>query len=229
MATPANSKIVTSNRDKLHENLDKVVRKHLAHPFRKPYAQHSQDAFDAIRQQVEQHSGPIVLDSCCGIGESSHKLAEQHADALVIGIDQSAHRLDKHDTHFLPRDNCLLVRADVVDFWRLALEAGWRPSHHYLLYPNPWPKAHHLQRRWYAHSVFPSLLALGGQLECRSNWPLYLQEFQHSLAVVETRSSIQSLVATSPLTPFERKYSQSGQTIWQLTASLHDDYSDLLG
>jgi tRNA G46 methylase TrmB len=85
-----------------------------------------------------------------------------------------------------------------------------------------------LQRRWYAHAVYPALLALGGELECRSNWPLYLQEFKHSLALVNTDSSIQALNDGEPLTPFERKYSQSGQQVWQLTASLRDDYSALL-
>ncbi len=228
MAIPANSKIVTSNRASLHENLAKVVTKHLQHHFRKPYAEHSQNAFDAIRHCVEQHTGPIVLDSCCGIGESSHKLAAKHPDAMVIGIDQSAHRLDKHRQHFIPRDNCLLVRADVVDFWRLALAAGWQPSHHYLLYPNPWPKAHQLQRRWYAHAVFPALLALGGKLECRSNWPLYLEEFQASLQIVDTPSTLTKLSIESPLTPFERKYSQSGQCIWQMQALLHKDYSSYI-
>ncbi|CAH0991889.1 tRNA (guanine-N(7)-)-methyltransferase [Sinobacterium norvegicum] len=225
----ANSKIVTSNRQGLHENLDKVVLKHLRHTFKKPIAEHSQQAFDSIAKRVDDHRGPLVFDSCCGIGESTAKLAERHGDALVIGVDQSAHRLDKHSLHFDSRDNAILLRADCVDFWRLALSAGWRPSHHYLLYPNPWPKAHHLQRRWYAHAVFPALLALGGQLECRSNWLLYLQEFERSLALVDTPATIRALDAAAPLTPFERKYSQSGQQIWQLKAALLDDYSSLLG
>lgn len=40
------------------------------------------------------------------------------------------------------------------------------------------PKIGHLSRRWHGHPVFPAMLELGGVLECRSNWKIYvLNEF----------------------------------------------------
>ena len=119
-------------------------------------------------------------------------------------------------------DNTLLVRADLVDFWRLALNAGWRPRRHYLLYPNPYPKTAHLKLRWHGHPVFPALLALGGRLELRSNWRLYLQEF--ALAAAQASDVVAEVQPFTPegeyLTPFERKYHQSGQDLWRLVMNL---------
>ncbi len=119
-------------------------------------------------------------------------------------------------------DNALLVRADLVDFWRLALEAGWAPERHYLLYPNPYPKSAHLKMRWHGHPVFPTLLALGGRLELRSNWQLYVEEFAQAVNIVTGQAA--SVTALQPngdyLTPFEAKYDQSGQTLWRLCIEL---------
>ena len=58
--------------------------------------------------------------------------------------------------------NAVLIRADLVDFWRLLADNGVRLARHYNLYPNPWPKIGHLARRWHGHPVFPALLELGG-------------------------------------------------------------------
>ena len=73
----------------------------------------------------------------------------------------------------LPR-NLILMRADLNDFYRLAADAGWRLARHFILYPNPWPKSVHLKRRWHGAPVFPYMLRLGGVMELRSNWKLYL-------------------------------------------------------
>jgi hypothetical protein len=107
-----------------------------------------------------------------------------------------------------------LVRAELTDFWRLlqrqpqaSLQSGGGDNgdcddatkdaaittltvvHHYLLYPNPYPKQVRLNQRWYAHASFPILLQLlllhcsgsgvtaGGSLTVRSNWRQYLEEF----------------------------------------------------
>ena len=110
---------------------------------------------------------PLILDSGCGVGQSTAKLALRFVDSYVLGIDKSAARLGRSPE--LPEDACL-VRAELVDGWRLLASRGERLARHDLLYPNPWPKIGHLARRWHGHAVFPELLALGGVLECRSNW-----------------------------------------------------------
>jgi len=213
-----NSRIITSNQEGLHEQLDEVVLKHLQHPFRKPYQTHTLDAFREIEKWVEQQGKPIIFDSCCGVGESTYHIAKAHPEAIVLGMDKSADRLGKHGFDVV--DNYRLLQVNLNDFWRLAVDANWTLSHHYLLYPNPWPKSKHLQRRWHGSAVFPSILTLGGELELRSNWDIYINEFARALKVAGQEAKVEPYKAESAITPFERKYWASGQSSLRLTASL---------
>lgn len=215
------SRGIDSNQQGVHDDLVKVVKKHLAAEFRKPIAAHSEAVFDEVQARVDAWTGPIVLDSCCGVGESTLHLATQHPEALVIGIDKSAHRLSKNASYGEAGERCVLVRADLNDFWRQAVAAKWQPTHHYILYPNPWPKAKHLQRRWHGGSLFPTILQLGGQLQLRSNWRIYLDEFAAALALTGHSAVVDALDEThQPMTPFERKYHATGQVLWRLQSNL---------
>ena len=107
------------------------------------------------------------------------------------------------------------MRADLTTFWRLVRRAGWTVDFHFLLYPNPWPKPGQLQRRWHAHPVFPELLALGGQLEMRCNWKIYADEFAFAVSRFLGRPvEAIRLAVDEPLSPFERKYRDSGHDLY---------------
>ena len=168
---------------------------------------------------------PLILDAGCGVGHSTIALARAYPDAWVIGVDQSEDRLARKKPYpaaHLPQ-NMVFVRADLVDFWRKMAKAGLRLDRHYVLYPNPWPKIGHLARRWPAHPVFPYALALGGQLECRTNWDVYAQEFALATAQITGRVAPVSVFdAPQPITPFERKYKDSGQTLYRVAVDLTD-------
>ncbi len=202
----------------MNESLEKVVSKHLSTEFKKPYQQRTVDVFNTLAKQIENDPRPLIFDSCCGVGESSVKIGERHLDSLVIGLDKSVHRLSKTPLD-LP-DNVILLQVDLNDFWRLAVDAGWKLTHHYLLYPNPWPKSKHFQRRWHGSAVFPSILKLGGILELRSNWKTYVDEFAASLAVASIETDVEEYSSEESITPFERKYWASGQLSWRLTVQL---------
>lgn len=209
---------VISNQKGRHPRLDEAVRRHLEQPWRQPVRDHTRRAFEAVTSKVSGHGGPLVLDSGCGTGASSAELARRHAGALVIGVDKSAARLDKSSE--LP-ENAVLVRADLADFWRLAVARGWRLDYHYLLYPNPWPKSEHLKRRWHGHPVFPDLLRLGGRLEVRSNWRIYLEEFARALELAGySAAAPMALRPSAPVSPFERKYHESGHELYGITVEL---------
>lgn len=211
------SREIVSNQEGIHPDLSAVVQKHLQNPYLKPIADHTQREFDRIQAQVEQARQPLIFDSACGVGESSDKLAQQHPEHWVIGMDQSAHRLAKGTEQLAQRENLLLLQVDCVDFWRLAQAADWQLDKHYFLYPNPWPKKHHLKRRWQGHPVWPSLLALGGSWEIRSNWSIYIQEFAQAYQLSTGRLMLQESFTPDGdyLTPFERKYASSGQALYR--------------
>jgi len=211
------SRLPTSSQAGIHARLDEIVRRHQSTQWLQPIREHNQRAFDRVRPRVAENA-ELILDSGCGTGHSTVRLAEKYPDAMVVGIDKSGARLARAPV--LP-DNALLVRADLADFWRLASAAGWQPSRHFLLYPNPWPKAIHLKRRWHGHPVFPAVLALGGRLDLRTNFGLYAEEFQRALGVVGAyRMNMVSFTPDDALSPFEVKYLESGHTLYRLTANL---------
>lgn len=218
----ANSRVPSSAQSGIHTHLATLLDRHLAAPFRKPYADYNRAAFDAslARRQRVAPDAPLILDSCCGVGESSIALARAFPAHYVIGVDQSAARLGRQAGADLPA-NLDLVRADLVDYWRLLRDAGIRLDRHYLLYPNPWPKIGHLSRRWHGHPVFPALLELGGVLECRSNWPIYVDEFCFALQRVSGRhAAAEAHRPDVALTPFERKYLGSGHALFRCVVDL---------
>lgn len=221
----ANSRAITTCQNAPHDGLESRLTRMMTAPWRRPYAQHSIVAFDEVaalrRERQPNFPSGLILDSGCGVGLSTRHLAHAFPEHLVIGIDRSADRLSRN--HGVLPDNALLIRTDLCDFWRQALEAGWQPVRHYLLYPNPYPKAGHLKRRWQGHPVFPTLVALGGRLELRSNWNIYVQEFAQALQVV---TGMPAPIAEEYrpegmcLTPFERKYHDSGQSLWRCVADV---------
>ena len=216
------SRIISSNQQGIHEKLETVVRRHLTSLFKRPFPDYSLRAFEQAQHVIAQHSGPIILDSFCGVGESTINIAQQHPEALVIGIDKSSHRLNKHSENYGDNStqNYYLLQADVDDFWRLAVEAGWQLYKHYLLYPNPWPKSAQLKRRVHGSALFPTLLQLGGDIELRSNWPIYVEEFAQALTIAGFPAKAESFSTAKPITPFERKYSHSGQDLWRCSCAL---------
>lgn len=220
----ANSRVPTSAQSGIHEHLATLLDRHSGAPFLKPYTDYNRAAFAASLERRARLApdAPLILDSCCGVGESSIALARAFPGHYVIGVDQSESRLTrgKPGSPVLPA-NLDLVRADLVDYWRLLFDAGIRLDRHYLLYPNPWPKIGHLARRWHGHPVFPTMLALGGVLECRSNWRIYLDEFCFASQRLSGRPALcEAYLPDEALTPFERKYLNSGHALFRTVLDL---------
>lgn len=215
----ANSLPVSSNQHHLHPKLADVVRRHLQTTHRAEVAAHNILSFEVLASALSAKPRPLVLDSFCGTGHSTAALAARHPGHLVVGIDKSARRLAKH-----PRgsgDNYLLLQADCEDIWKLLTDAGLRTDYHYMLYPNPWPKAGHLQRRIHGHASFPLLLRLGGMLELRSNWQLYVEEFGCAMHLAGHRGHISMLDdGSADLSLFEQKYRRSGHDLWSYTVRI---------
>lgn len=214
------SRSISTNQVGIHQNLNKVVSRQLENASQRPLSEHTQQAYQQTIRWLGDWQGELILDSCCGVGESTVNIAQAHPNARVIGIDKSALRTDKHPTYASTSQNYLVIRADLNDFLRLLVLNSKKLTKHFLLYPNPYPKSAHLQRRWYATSALKDIIELGGTLEVRSNWQLYIQEFSAALSIANVSSQIEVFESKRAITPFERKYWQSGQSSWQLLANL---------
>ena len=237
---------VTSNQIDIYKNLEAVVRKYAATTFLRPVAGHTREAFervcDFVRGFNASDCAELVLDSGCGTGESTLHLAKKFPNVPVIGIDKSAVRLSKAGNERqleAPTDGCATssdiptnafwVRAELLDFWKLALEkvtAGeWHVLHHALYYPNPWPKESEATRRFHLHPIFPTLLRLSGSTELRTNWEIYAREFKEAACIAGDSLSLNltaecgEFIPENPETAFERKYKAAGQRLWKVVTA----------
>lgn len=214
----ANSRAVDSNQNGVHDKLEETVKKYLSTEFKRPFAKHTLKAFEKAQFFLEQQQKPIILDACCGTAISTFHLASQFPNHAIVGIDQSIHRLSK--AFDLP-SNAIILQADLVDFYRLALSFNWQLDKHFLLYPNPWPKSNQLKRRWHAMPSFPAMLALGGEIEVRSNWQIYIEEFAIALNIAGFQAEAVEFTPKISITAFEAKYLASQHQFWKLNCQLN--------
>ena len=151
--------LIFNNQDGIHPRLQKVVLCHREKPYLRPVAQHTRQVFCQIEKITASQDRLIILDSGCGVGESTVNLARLFPECMVIGADKSAVRLERASFYrSTGSENVLFVRVELVDFWRLVHQANWPILRHFLLYPNPWPKQRDLSKRGHGHPVFPILI-----------------------------------------------------------------------
>lgn len=223
-----NSKEVESNQNGIHKDLEKLVLRYLDSEYRRPVSDHTKFAFEKADRFVSRFHVPIVLDSGCGTGISTIALAKRFPENPVIGIDKSEIRLGKAEARFahtldIPQ-NVYFVRAELLDFWRLAFLENWDIRFHALFYPNPWPKQSELRYRFHASPIFPTLVKLSPELELRTNWKIYADEFRLALELVNKRQHCytqineESFSPDIPISAFEKKFKESGHTLWRVRA-----------
>jgi len=246
------------------ETIQSIVHRHLsnldAYISNKPIAAHTKEAFRCAEEFVNNfrdadgRNRKIIFDSGCGTGRSTLIIGKMYPDCVVIGIDRSISRLNRNsafrgqkpfedDSHYIEaisveeRPNVIMLRAELADFWRCAIEAKWLLYKHYILYPNPYPKKARQKSRWHLHSSFPFILKLGGEITLRSNWVGYLEQFALAVQAADqffesdsNCDNCASIYRTSSksgpyeynhhdknvLSNFEQKYILCGEKIYEL-------------
>jgi tRNA (guanine-N7-)-methyltransferase len=202
----------------------------------RPIADHTLRAFHHVAEWRHKRSNrPLIFDSGCGTGRSSQMLATLFPSHDIVGIDRNDALL-KRSTVYQPAgsskamdheapSNVFLIRADLVDFWRLAYADGWKLDYHFLLYPNPYPKPSDIKSRIYGHPVFPIMIALGGTVEVRSSWEAYCIDFAAAASAIAHGAVVDGphifqLGSKSAITNFEAKYHACSQPLYRLLVSL---------
>lgn len=226
------SSVVYSSQTGVHASLTETVEKHCSSEWKQPIREHTRQAFEGFLGVLGDSAlNGFILDVGCGTGQSAVQLAKQFPHSLVVGIDRSVERLGRGIVNTAQKQellkqpvvigNCVLLRAEVADFWRLLKLNNIKPEKIFIFYPNPWPKSGHLLRRWHAHPVFPTLMGFGVPIELRSNWKIYLQEFALAVEIITANKPQLELMKREELadafsTPFEKKYYASGHALWCL-------------
>lgn len=216
------SRTVESAQTGIHTNLESLVVKHTQSKYLRPIPDFSLVAFQEFeRQFAASGKKRIILDSCCGTGESTDHLAALHRDCFVVGIDKSSHRLGKHSpSEKEASSNYAVLRADVEDFWRLVSAYSLQIERHCIFYPNPYPKPHHIMRRWHGHPLFAMMLRLAPITELRTNWRIYAEEFAFAATLIGYKAHTQEMHDIQPVSAFERKYHASGHALFQVLVEM---------
>lgn len=160
-------------RDELDDRLHDTVRKNIENfnKFRKSRSLHYHsvniEAFETAVKFVDDFYASkgvvsekrVIIDSGCGQGVSSEFISKVYADLPCIGIDRAQSRLKSNksfekvstaDEKTSRKDNLLLLRADLIDFWLMVVEnADWIIEKHFIFHPNPSPKHKDLRQRFY--------------------------------------------------------------------------------
>lgn len=78
--TDGNSRFISSAQTGPHRDLEAVVRRHMAHPFRKPVADYNREALGvALAAHAAWNAqAPLILDAGCGVGWSALNLSLIH-------------------------------------------------------------------------------------------------------------------------------------------------------
>jgi tRNA (guanine-N7-)-methyltransferase len=81
-----NSRFISSAQDGPHRDLDELVRRHMAHPFRKPIADYNREALTTAlaARAAWKPQAPLILDAGCGVGWSTQRIAETFPDHFVF-------------------------------------------------------------------------------------------------------------------------------------------------
>lgn len=215
------SKSVYSDQVGIHEDLSKLVKKFQRLAYLKPVSESVLlEGIETIRWIQDAGNPGVILDMGCGTGESTNYLAKKYPENLIIGIDKSKDRIFRKNTFKkeMP-SNMRLILGNIVDWW-LFFEKNQDQLNilkQYILYPNPYPKQKHLKLRWHAQPIFKSIANLKSEIEVRSNWRLYVQEFRFALQQYSNNSlaDIESINPENYISPFEKKYYLSRQEIFR--------------
>jgi tRNA (guanine-N7-)-methyltransferase len=174
---------VWSTQNGPNENLLKTLSRYDKKVYKRPIADFSRRTFETILEAINKFgNNSIILDICCGTGESTYNLATLYPSHLIIGIDKSMSRLERNNSFKAVRpQNILLIRGEVLDLSYLFYQAVKQKQvvvfKQFILYPNPWPKEKHFKRRFSGNPITPFIFGLNCSIEIRSNWKIYLEEF----------------------------------------------------
>jgi tRNA (guanine-N7-)-methyltransferase len=222
------SKSITSDQVGPHQDLLKVLKKYHIDNYQRPPAPFSLELMQELLPLMEKHQ-KIILDTGCGTGESSFNLAKENPDCFIIGIDKSSSRIDRHSDFKKSEavSNFVIARGELLDLWPLiyqhSLKSDWKIVKQCLLYPNPWPKGKALKRRWQGSPIMPFICAIGGEIDVRSNWRIYLEEMAMAIEFYTGKKfEIKKWHPKVPFTLFEKKYLLSGQDLYRLVGTIDD-------
>lgn len=178
-----------------------------------------------LYEDFQLPAGPLDIEIGCGTGIHSIRYAKRHPERHLVAIEHTRTRYSKFSNRLKQQDllpNLMPVHANAISWVSYFLKPE-SVDRYFILYPNPYPKKNHLNRRWHAMPFMEQIvntLKLGGTICLATNLESYIEEARQYFQEVwdlEEVSFIQ--VAGDPIlgrTAFECKFLGEGVICYDL-------------
>lgn len=171
--------------------------------------------------QLFARDAHLQVDLGCGDGSFLCELAEQFPEKNFLGIERLTKRVEKVRRKAGKIDNVRVLGTDNLFAVRYLLPTN-SVEVFYLLFPDPWPKRRHQQRRIFTGDFLDAVAAAleqNGVLRVATDQLDYFHQIErlshaHPEFKIVPRSRDDALL---PLTKFEKRFCEQGVPIYRLT------------
>lgn len=171
--------------------------------------------------QLFGRSAPLQVDLGCGDGSFLCALAQQFPDKNFLGIERLTKRVEKVRRKAEMIDNLRVLGTDTLLAVRYLLPENSVETF-YVLFPDPWPKRRHQQRRIFTGDFLDAIataLEQNGILRVATDQLDYLRHIERLSRAHSRFTAVPRLrdEAVLPSTKFERQFREQGVPIHRLT------------
>ncbi len=164
---------------------------------------------------------PLQVDLGCGDGSFLRDLAHQFPNKNFLAVERLTKRVEKVRRKAQSIDNLRVLATDSLFAVRHLLPENSVEAF-YLLFPDPWPKRRHQQRRVFTHDFLDALAAAlepNGTLRVATD---QIDYFRHIESLTNAHARFEAIVGTQdgailPSTKFEREFRKQEVPIYRLT------------
>ena len=188
------------------------------------------DKIPTPRDCKRPHPWPtdVAIEIGAGAGLHAVRFGKEHPKTTLFAIEHTHERYSKLEGRIRQNQvqmNVIPIHANAIG-WITHFVPHQSTQQIFLLYPNPYPKKKHLNRRWYADPFFTRIvesLKPGGQFILATNLPDYAQGAREWIQEVwklrlTSEQAISQITHPDhvPWTHFEKKYLMRGETVFHL-------------
>jgi len=162
---------------------------------------------------------PLQVDLGCGDGSFLYELAEQIPEKNFLGIERLTKRVEKLRRKAEKIDNVRVLGTDTLFAVRYLLPENSVETF-YLLFPDPWPKRRHHQRRIFTGEFLDAVAAAleqNGVLRVATDQLDYFQQIQRLSRAHPEFQVVDLDGVVLPLTRFEKRFREQSIPVYRLT------------
>jgi tRNA (guanine-N7-)-methyltransferase len=169
--------------------------------------------------QLFGRSASLQVDLGCGDGSFICELALQFREKNFLAVERLTKRVEKGRRKAQKIENVRMLRADTLFVVRYLLPQNSVETF-YLLFPDPWPKRRHQQRRIFTREFLDAIavaLEEHGFLRVATDQLDYFRQIERLSHTNSKFEIVDSDEVVLPATKFERTFREQGLPVYRLT------------